>query len=609
MAANREFSGALQDVTKKSIIFRSTRVILAALFLACCGVTVQQAVTAQPAASSGPTDPKETTQTFAADFSDPQAKLVVPEAWPFGGSVEQPPAARQLPAVNGPPANLPRSHVRIVHRPAANQTVQIRPRSMSPSIAAAVPGTSGTANAVIPEPWPFEQPPRESVATPAVAIGQKTRFPGVPLWPPLAKGNEPTPEPLPTPELLQSNSIRFPQPTDVTERPTSPGEVPLPVDIVLDERTAFPNAEEGNGIEPDLRRGDQQSAFDRPTGQHTPSIALPTTPAQQPRHQGSAGIAERVRDIPARSMAVIGRHADEHVDYGFALAEKGAVHSAHAEFVEALSIIADALDAAGDETHRTALIAGLRAMDEANDFARQGKPLEAEIDFHRLMLVHKTPVLAADDSQRMTPYVAMQRYFVYAEQRLAYAGGHTSAASRALYGLGRIQPYLSKQAGPGNSLSGPKGIVFHRAALTADPRNHQAANEMGVLLARYGQLPAAADAFRHSLTVRPAPEAWHNLARVYEQQGNHTQARLARSKRESLIAVARAGNGIPTTEPAIRWVAPSVFSPAAGRPHLAGRVGNVKAAADPQSSETAPASNVSANPFQRIGRLFGRNRR
>ncbi|MBT4865621.1 MAG: hypothetical protein HON53_10990 [Planctomycetaceae bacterium] len=582
----------------------STRLIFAALLLVCCGVISHHAALLVAA------DLKEPAMEFAGDSGDPRAKLVVPQAWPFAGGVEQPPSDYLPPTDSASPVSLPRFHAQPEHRPAADRTLHIRPRSVNGANTAADLEYNGPVVPVVPEPWPFVQPKRKVVAG-AAAFGEQKTFSGVPLWPLLPNEENGLPNEA---ERMVSDQPEFgPTPFDQTvdesQRPILPGAVPdpIPLDIVDEERAVFPGDEESDGGELQRQQREQQRESQRVTGQHTPPSDLPATPSKRSRNSDSTG---RGRNIPSPSWNVIGRHADEHVGYGFDLAEKGAVHSAHAEFVEALSIIADALDGEGDESHRAALIAGLRAMDEANDFARRGKPLEAAIDFRRLKQLHKTPVLAADDPEDLTPYVAMQRYFVFAGQRLAYAGGETPAASRALYGLGRIQPYLAGQAGSGNSLAGPKGIALHRAALKADPRNHQAANELGVLLARYGQLSAAADAFRHSLAVRPVPEAWHNLARVYEQQGHHSQARLARSKRQSLIADVRIANGNRTAESAIRWVDSAEFSPAPGRTHLAGRTATVKSPTAPIRSPMAePNSNASSNPFQRIGRIFTRNRR
>ena len=405
---------------------------------------------------------------------DPDAKLVVPQAWPFAGDIEQPPPDYHPPAESLPPESLPRFHGQPNHRPAVNRNLYIRPRAASGENRAANPGNGGVVNPVVPDPWPFVQPKGNSVAGTSAPAGRTRRSSGIPLWPLSSDQREQASE------RIEFGATPLDQPPFESGRQVLPGAVPnpVPLDVVAEEQAVFPSSERSD--EGELKRQQRECQWEsqRLSGQHTPPGDIAPVPTDQSR---SSDITGRGRDIPSTSLNVIGRHDDEHVGYGFDLAGKGAVHSAHAEFVEALSINADALDGERDKSHHAALIAGLRAMDESDDFARRGKPLEAAIDFRRLQQLHKTRVLAADDPEDLTPYVAMQRYFVFAEQQLAYAGGETPAASRALYGLGRIQPYLAGQAGPGNSLAGPKGIALHRAALKANPRNHQAANELACL--------------------------------------------------------------------------------------------------------------------------------
>jgi hypothetical protein len=66
-------------------------------------------------------------------------------------------------------------------------------------------------------------------------------------------------------------------------------------------------------------------------------------------------------------------------------------------------------------------------------------------------------------------------------------------------------------------LHGPKAMVLHGAALAIDETNHRAANELGVLMASYGQLDEAKRLFVLSATLAPVPETWHNLAVVHER--------------------------------------------------------------------------------------------
>ena len=60
----------------------------------------------------------------------------------------------------------------------------------------------------------------------------------------------------------------------------------------------------------------------------------------------------------------------------------------------------------------------------------------------QLIATHCTPVIKSDLRQ-MTPLLALQRYYAYAGEQLAAAGGHEPAASLALYGWARLQSALA----------------------------------------------------------------------------------------------------------------------------------------------------------------------
>lgn len=549
----------------------------------------------QRAISSGPDQLDTTEETRSAGSGDPRSQLVMPEVWPHSDSINQTGAAREPRTVNKTAAIPWRASV--WRDPRSSKAIQISPRSTRTPIEDLTTEAIHPNTTVVPAPWPFDDPESNTQGTRYTAAkdvqGNVAPVGKVSPWRQAAVTA--TQATVPTAST---------QPDEVARWQQAPGAVPVPQP--LDEEPTLPTLDESAEVE-------------QPAERSSPlSIANGSTP-RRASHSAAAGGDKPVDSLPdgaskrsstrhlntvgRTSLQIINRHAAEHVRYGFNLAEKGAVHSARKEFVEALSIIADALKVEGDASRRRALIAGLRALEEANDFARQDKPLDAPIIFQRFLEVHKTPILAKADLEQLTPYVAMQQYFAFAEQQLAYAGGGSPAASRALYGLARIQPFLAGQEGPGNSLGGPKVIALHRAALANDPRNHEAANELGVQLARYGQLPAAAEAFKHSLSVHPVPEAWHNLARVCEEQGNLTQARFARAKHAALVAATQQGNSNAAGEPAIRWVDPEIFSPSSARQQIVQGDGNSKSPTD--TVNTRPAA---SNPIQRIGRLFNRNR-
>ena len=191
----------------------------------------------------------------------------------------------------------------------------------------------------------------------------------------------------------------------------------------------------------------------------------------------------------------------------------------------------------------TALSTGLTAIKEARDFApAAGREGEA-INVADVSRTHRTTILK--DSQAMSPILAQQQYYNLACHQLSVAVGGEPAGSQALYSLGRIQTALAGQSADPGALHLPQALVFHQAALAVDARNHMAANELGVLLARFGQLPAARQALLHSVTLQPHVEGWHNLATVHQRLGEPDLAKLAASERD-LLGQTATGRQIPS---------------------------------------------------------------
>jgi tetratricopeptide (TPR) repeat protein len=239
------------------------------------------------------------------------------------------------------------------------------------------------------------------------------------------------------------------------------------------------------------------------------------------------------------SLEMIAPQAQAHIDYALNLAERGAVKSAEAEFVAALDLIADALDADtknSERPHARAVQAGMTAIEESLDFVPADTPHNVVINLAQLATTHHTPVLKNVDVAHMTRAEALQRYHSYATQQLAFAGGHSGIASSALYGLGRAESVTTAGASSRNPLGAPNAMALYQAALLVDPQNYMAANELGVLMARFGDLPGAADQLEHSLSIKPRVETWHNLAIAYERMGQAEKAKQAELEREKLLA-------------------------------------------------------------------------
>ncbi len=267
------------------------------------------------------------------------------------------------------------------------------------------------------------------------------------------------------------------------------------------------------------------------------------TDALGPRRQGLAARpatspddARPVGPPPRVSRAVVGR-AQALVLDGRKLAERGAVYAARAKFIQALRTVARSLDVQARTTYYSrALARGLQALDEAADFYPTGSQLEGQWDVERIAATHQTPLVrhrgsGDQERPRTTALGALQQYHAYAEQELADAGGNEPVAADALFGLAKLQPFLHSTADNRGALAGPRAMSLYQAALIVQPNHYLAANELGVLFARYGQYDDATTVLEQCVSVQPnMTDAWHNLAKVYELAGQPSRADVVRER-------------------------------------------------------------------------------
>jgi hypothetical protein len=238
------------------------------------------------------------------------------------------------------------------------------------------------------------------------------------------------------------------------------------------------------------------------------------------------------------------------------------------------------------------MMAGLTAMREADDFAVRDSQSDLRIDVERLISTHKTPILKNGIGPVPSPIEALQAYYGYARQQLVIAGGHEIGASMALYGMARIQLAIGGQQG----MSGPKAITLHQAALAVDANNYLAANELGVLLARYGQLNEAEASLRHSVAISPQPETWRNLAEVHRRQGQVRLEAEARRRGEEQLLARRSGRvPNPTATGIVDWVDPATFVAMTDAAPGGVPVSEIAAAAAVSSPPNPAAAAVSAS--------------
>jgi tetratricopeptide (TPR) repeat protein len=242
------------------------------------------------------------------------------------------------------------------------------------------------------------------------------------------------------------------------------------------------------------------------------------------------------------------------VQRGYVLAERGALFAARTEFVQVLRRVAQAKDvAASSAEHSQALAAGLRALDEAEDFVPDGVQLEAELDVETTASAHRTPALEGLPAC-ILPHEAADKYHRYARQQLAMAVAGEQAGSMALYGLGRIDAQLAARRE--DDLRFVRGaMTMYAAALEACPQNHLAANELGVLECRTGQPAEAVRLFERTIDFAPSATAYHNLAVAQQRLGRHAEAQANEQESQRLAAWERS-RGALSRRAGVRWVSP-----------------------------------------------------
>lgn len=266
-----------------------------------------------------------------------------------------------------------------------------------------------------------------------------------------------------------------------------------------------------------------------------------------------------------RQILITAQLADGHIRHGFELGRRGALFSARSEFIQALRMLALAHDAAaGGNVHSNSLAAGMRALDEAEDFVPRGTRLEANIDLETVVTAHQTPALKSaltGEIRSMSTRVALEKYSSFARGHLTHAAGRVPAGSMALYGLGKVYAALADTKSDDRKLHEYRAMTLFQAALGADVNNPLAANELGVLMARYGHFETARDLLQRSVALQPQPTVWRNLAVVHQRMGQLAEAEQA--AQQSQISAQQANVAAPyatLAAPSVNLVDPQSFA-------------------------------------------------
>lgn len=247
------------------------------------------------------------------------------------------------------------------------------------------------------------------------------------------------------------------------------------------------------------------------------------------------------------------------VQLGFELIQRRAHYSARARFIQALRIVARSMD---DQTfttnHTAALRNALAAYEEAVDFYPTSAKPDDDVNLHMILGGHNTPVLADIDSSRLTARQCVREYMAYAEQEFVTALGQDGFASQALYGLGRLEASRETASASAPQVRANRSLMLYQTAMLVDPRNYAAANELGVLLAKYGKFDTAVAALQHCVKHSPEPTAWKNLANLYRRMGRNGDARMAEMEASNSRA-RRSGAPFVANQPRVEWVGSEAF--------------------------------------------------
>jgi len=267
-----------------------------------------------------------------------------------------------------------------------------------------------------------------------------------------------------------------------------------------------------------------------------------------------------INDVSASSTTeVTNTRLDEmarsKIQRGYALANRRAYYSARRELIEVLRMISHAQDAQrGAPEQMVALAAGLRALDEAEDFAPNGTQLEAQLNLEIITAAHQTPIANQIDLAGRVPQQMIKLYLRYAQLKLAAAVTGEPSGSMALHALGKLNSQLGKEEPGRHPLAHRRAIAFQQAALLAHNQNHLAAHELAVLLAGSGHLVEAERLLSLVATREPNAIVYRNLAHVQQKMGNLPRAAASRAVAERLARQGASGNNH------VDWLSPQQFA-------------------------------------------------
>jgi tetratricopeptide (TPR) repeat protein len=277
-------------------------------------------------------------------------------------------------------------------------------------------------------------------------------------------------------------------------------------------------------------------------------VNKPTAAPATPVAQASATLGRTPDAAP--TGAVVTDRATAKIRRGYEMAERGAYFAARGAFTAALRIIAEAKDERHGAPRRTiALSDGLRALDEAADFAPFGADKSTTLKLSVIVSSHLTPAAKQLPVDQMLPQQVAEEYFHFAQVQLAAAVAGEPAGSMALHALGKLASRLGRVEAAANPQADRQALALQNAALLARNDNHQAAHELGVLLAESGHYAESEQILRQVAANAPHPVAFRNLARVERKLGRADLA--AHSEQQANMLASRGASDGSN----VHWVA------------------------------------------------------
>ncbi|MBX3426264.1 MAG: hypothetical protein KF688_11345 [Pirellulales bacterium] len=330
-----------------------------------------------------------------------------------------------------------------------------------------------------------------------------------------------------------------------------PTELPRPADPPQEQSLAFPSIPEADVPEADVARQSPSAP--------SPSIATELAELQGQVLPTESEVAEagqpnnRLTLSGSMTGQKIEDRARRQIREGYELARRGAYYAAEKRFVGTLKLIAEAKDARTGTVRRSmALAAGLRALDEANDFLALPAQADAKVEIDVLVRSHKTPIGRSDPRGGASPVALADRYCQYAQSKLAAAVAGEASGSMALHALGKLHGQMHSPGATDYPQAVRRAVAFQQAALLARDDNYLAAHELGVLLAETGHYAEAGSLLRQVAAEQPDPTVLKNLARVERSLGNLEGAEQANRYAAQLAA------RIP--DPRVAWLPPQQFA-------------------------------------------------